>query len=155
MITRAKPGTRYPRIESEIRRHAPRAPVLIADHRPQGFVDADGRKVSAPRRALVFCGIGNPERFRHDIRDLGVDVTSFHPFRDHHVYTGAEIDELQQCARSQDAALVTTEKDLARIEAGDLGSSPTSMIALRIAAVVHSPEPLLDALRRLGEPGES
>ena len=153
MITRASPGGVYPRIESEIRRHAPQVPVLRADHRTRGFVDAGGVERAAPRRAVVFCGIGNPERFQQDIRELGIDIMDFRAFRDHHVYSATEIDELQSSARSREAVLVTTEKDLARIEAGDHGSSRTSMIALRITAEVHSPEPLLDALRQLGDPG--
>jgi tetraacyldisaccharide-1-P 4'-kinase len=102
---------------------------------------------------VVFCGIGNPGRFRDDIGELGIDVVGFRAFRDHHVYTGAEIEELRQNARNEEAVLVTTEKDLARIDAGDHDTSRSSMIALRIAAVVHAPGPLLDALRRLGEPG--
>jgi tetraacyldisaccharide 4'-kinase len=153
LLTRTHPDTAYPRIESAVRKHAPEATLLLADHRPLGFVDATGREVSAPRRAVVFCGIGNPGRFRDDIGELGIDVVGFRAFRDHHVYTGAEIEELRQNARNEEAVLVTTEKDLARIDAGDHDTSRSSMIALRIAAVVHAPGPLLDALRRLGEPG--
>jgi tetraacyldisaccharide 4'-kinase len=155
MITRAGAGTEHPQIESEVRKYAPNVPLLHADHRPQGFVDSSGREAAVPRRAVVFCGIGNPERFQEDIGELGIEIVDSRVFRDHHVYTGAEIDELQRSARSHEAVLVTTEKDLARIEAGDHGPSGTSMIALRITAVVHSPAPLLDALRRLGGPGES
>lgn len=153
LITRARPDTAYPEIESEVRRHAPQATLLLADHRPQGFVDAAGRETPAPRRAVVFCGIGNPVRFRDDLGQLGIDVVGFRAFRDHHVYTDAEIEKLRQDARSQEAVLVTTEKDLARIDAGDHGPSRASMIALRIAAVVHAPAPLLDALRGLPVPG--
>lgn len=153
LITRARPDTEHSRIESEIRRHAPQATVLLADHRPRGFVDAEGHEVPTPGRAVVFCGIGNPGRFRDDIGRMGIDIVGFRAFRDHHVYTRAEIDELQQRASSQEAILVTTEKDLARIKAGDHGPARSAVIALRIVAVVHSPAPLLDALRQLDEPG--
>jgi len=153
LITRARPDTAYPRIESVVRRYRPDATILLAGHQSVGFVDSDGRGVSAPARALAFCGIGNPGRFQVDLRELGVVVVGFRAFRDHHVYTGAEIEELQRAARLRDAILVTTEKDLVRIHAGDHALPPSALLALRIEAVIHQAEPLLNALRRLGEPG--
>jgi tetraacyldisaccharide 4'-kinase len=153
LITRARPDTEYPRIESVVRRYRPDATILHAGHRSVGFVDADGRGVSPPARALAFCGIGNPSRFQVDLRELGVDVVAFRAFRDHHVYTGAELEELQRAARSRDAVLVTTDKDLVRIHAGDHGLPLSALLALRIEAVIHQPEPLLDALRGLDETG--
>jgi tetraacyldisaccharide 4'-kinase len=59
-----------------------------------------------------FCGIGNPQAFFDDLRSWKVELAGTKVFRDHHVYSGADVSELESLAKNAGAAtLVTTEKD--------------------------------------------
>lgn len=140
LITRTRPGEDHPEIESEIRRHNPTAPISLAGHEPVGFVDLEGTIVKRPSRALAFSGIGNPESFRSDLHGQGIELVDFRAFADHHPYTAEELRELQDDATEAGATLVTTEKDLARIEWRDDGG--TTPVALRIEARIWSPDAL-------------
>lgn len=150
LITRADPQERYAWIERVVREHAPATPLLLAGHRPVGFFDAQGRPAEPPARAVAFCGIGSPEPFRDDLRGQAVELVAFRVYRDHHVYTHQELVELQRRSRAHEAALVTTEKDLARLRRSGASDLPQELLVLRIEAVVYGPEPLLEVLRRLG-----
>jgi tetraacyldisaccharide 4'-kinase len=70
------------------------------------------------RRALAFAGIGDPDRFFRTLRDCGVEVVRRHAFEDHHPFTQGEIESLVAEARREGLAVVTTEKDLARLGLG-------------------------------------
>ena len=65
------------------------------------------------RRVLAFCGIGNARAFFDDARHWGLSVVAEKAFRDHHIYTRAELDRLGENAHAAGAsALITTEKDI-------------------------------------------
>jgi tetraacyldisaccharide 4'-kinase len=68
---------------------------------------------------LAFAGIGDPARFFNTLRASGIDVVRERPIADHHVYSETEIESLWAEARRGGLTLVTTEKDLARIQGGD------------------------------------
>lgn len=68
------------------------------------------------KRAGVFSGIGNPAAFEQTVRGLGTAVEAVYRFRDHHIYTPADISVMCQEARSLDL-LITTEKDAVRFPA--------------------------------------
>jgi len=142
IITRSRPGERFELIEKVVRRISPESLLLRAGHRPLGFFDGDGKRSEAPRRAVGFCGIGNPSRFRIDLEAQGVQLVEFRPFRDHRRYDPAELAELEDLARRHDAALVTTEKDRVRIG----HDASAGLLTLRIEAVIYEPEPLLNAI---------
>jgi tetraacyldisaccharide 4'-kinase len=69
------------------------------------------------RRVFAFAGIGRPEKFLASLEEAGAIVTGRQFFADHHPYRNGEIAALK--ARAGDAKLVTTEKDLVRLSAGD------------------------------------
>ena len=72
---------------------------------------------------LAFCGIGNPEAFWEDLRRWGVNVVATRAFRDHHLFTRRDMDQLQRAAQAANAAaLITTEKDAQNIDANLIGS---------------------------------
>jgi tetraacyldisaccharide 4'-kinase len=123
------------------------APLLHAVHHACGFVDLERAPVEAPARALAFCAIGNPHGFRDDLVATGIDVVGFRSFRDHHRFTDAEIAALVSEARQSGTALVTTEKDLARLAArvDRFGDRPPVGLAIELRVV--DPEPLLAAVR--------
>jgi len=89
-----------------------RIPVFRAQLRP------DAEFVSALRgsRVLAFAGIGSPEKFFATLRAAGLAVAATRAFADHHRYTRAEADRLCGEAGRDGLLLVTTEKDIARMQ---------------------------------------
>jgi tetraacyldisaccharide 4'-kinase len=85
-------------------------PVLRAQ------LDADGEAFRG-RRVFAFAGIGRPEKFLASLEQSGAIVTGTQFFDDHHPYRDGEIAALK--ARAGNAQLITTEKDLVRLSAGD------------------------------------
>ena len=67
-------------------------------------------------RVLAFAGIGDPEKFFGTLGDAGVSVVRTRSFADHHRYSRAEARRLCEHADREKLVLVTTEKDMARIE---------------------------------------
>jgi tetraacyldisaccharide 4'-kinase len=74
--------------------------------------DLHGRKV------LAFAGIGDPEKFFASVAEAGIAIAQRRAFPDHHRFTAEEAAELAMEADEQGLALITTEKDRARM-AGD------------------------------------
>ena len=91
------------------------------------------------RRVFAFAGIGRPEKFVETLRGGGAAVTGAQFFADHHPYSAAEITALRRWAG--DALLVTTEKDLVRLDAR-LGAG---IECLKVRARFATPA-LLDSL---------
>jgi tetraacyldisaccharide 4'-kinase len=76
---------------------------------PAGPAALKGKKV------LAFAGIGDPEKFFVTAVEAGITVTERHAFGDHHRYTAEEAAELIMQAEHSGLALLTTEKDRARM----------------------------------------
>jgi tetraacyldisaccharide 4'-kinase len=72
----------------------------------------------AGRRALAFAGIGNPDKFFTTLDASGIVASVRRSFPDHHRYSEADATALLRDAERAGLALVTTEKDAARL-AGD------------------------------------
>ncbi len=128
------------RVERAVRPHNESAPVIGCSTRVVGFVDAAGAPAAAPRRALAFCAIGSPDGFRRDLETQGIALAGFRAFRDHHRFSRRELAALRARAESAGAVLVTTEKDLARLDPGE------SLLALRIVPWLTDPAPLCRAV---------
>lgn len=63
-----------------------------------------------------FCGIANPDSFRHTLQKAGLKLVGFRAFADHHAYTREDLLELCRLGTSAGArALIATEKDLVKI----------------------------------------
>lgn len=155
LLTRSRSNSPHAALERTVRRYNAAAPVLSAGHRAVGFFDSLGEPSPTPTRAVAFCGIGNPARFRHDLEAAGVDVVEFRPRRDHHVYSTAELRELHELAGARGAELVTTEKDSARLGAMLDGPDAIPLRVFRIEAVVFDAEPLEALVREAIEGGSS
>ncbi len=66
---------------------------------------------------FAVAGIERPERFFADLRAAGHRLLGTRVFRDHHVYTTADLAAIDVAARAAGAAaVVTTEKDAVRLE---------------------------------------
>ena len=93
---------------------------------PAGLVNASrqttGLDDMRERRIAAFCGIGNPQAFQQTLASARLELVAFHAFPDHHHYGEADLDQLvDMSARSGADALVTTLKDLVKINHDRLG----------------------------------
>jgi tetraacyldisaccharide 4'-kinase len=65
----------------------------------------------------VLAAIGNPEQFLKDLVFAGLKVNKQFLFRDHHNYDQRDINTVIETCRSMKVdAIITTEKDLVRLE---------------------------------------
>jgi tetraacyldisaccharide 4'-kinase len=67
------------------------------------------------RRVLAFAGIGDPDKFFATAEAAGIAVAERRPFDDHYRYTAEDAGELIMDAEHNGLALLTTEKDRARM----------------------------------------
>jgi tetraacyldisaccharide 4'-kinase len=90
-------------------------PVLSA------HIRADEASVTSlgGKRVLAFAGIGDPVRFFNTLRSSGVDLVHQRAFADHHPFSQSEIEALSAEAKRDALTLVTTEKDLARLQGAE------------------------------------
>jgi len=88
------------------------APVLSAHLQP----NAASVAALAAKRVSAFAGIGDPGRFFRTLRAAGIDLVRERAFADHHAFSQGEIEALAAEARGEALTLVTTEKDLARLQ---------------------------------------
>ncbi len=81
----------------------------------------------------VMCGIGNPRAFSQDLLQLGLSIASEHFFADHHAFTQEDVNSILASAVQEGVdAIITTEKDAARLEALKLGEVPIYAAQLEI-----------------------
>ena len=82
-------------------------PVLRAALQPLG--------PPPPGPLIAFAGIGQPERFFNALLTHGANLIDEAPYPDHHRLSDRELNWLRTRARREGAALITTEKDFARL----------------------------------------
>lgn len=106
-----------------------------------------GQPESAPTEVYGFAGIAHPDRFAAGLRCHGLTVRGFRAFRDHEPLRARDLRSLTQAADG--AALITTEKDAARIArfAEDFSNIHVRTYRFRIGA----PAVLSDLLGAAGE----
>lgn len=115
-------------------------PVLLVETKPVGEV-----AWLTEAKVVAFAGIANPERFFRLLTKLGARVAVSRAYPDHHPLTETQAAELLEVARREEALLVTTEKDQARL-AGATGM----LAALRETAqvlAIRSEMPAADGAR--------
>ena len=98
----------------------------------------------AGREVIAFAGIGRPEKFFDTLRALGADIIETEAFPDHHAFTPREIAGLQARAKRRGAALVTTEKDAAR-----LGPAAEQLLTLPVRLELEDQAGLMELLGNL------
>lgn len=148
VLTRVREGDRAAGAIQAVHAAGYSGPIVRAGHRTAGFHDAAGAECATPARVLAFCGIGNPGLFRGDLQAAGCATAGFHAFRDHHPYTLSGWEALIAEAKALGVPLVTTDKDLSRLQAtagASLARAP--LVVLRIETVVWDERLLLDAVR--------
>ena len=81
--------------------------------------------VSAPGPVFAVAGIARPERFFGDLGAAGWTLAGTRAFRDHHRFTEREVADLRRAAQEVGArAVLTTEKDMVRLDAAGASLTP-------------------------------
>ncbi len=116
--------------------------------RPSGLVRASGTAwVEEPlatirgREVVAVAGVARPERFLATLAAAGATVRQVVHFPDHHAYQPGDAARL--AATAGDAPLVTTEKDLVKLEGYPVLAA---LRALRVTLEVEDGDALLDLL---------
>lgn len=143
VLTRCAGGSREQHLRHLIGRVCGETPTC-AEMRPCGFVTPDGRTISLDKlkgaRVLAVSGIARPDQFLQTLRRSGIDIAGAMRFPDHHWYRPRDLAAIEaQAERTKAWAVVTTEKDLVRLE-GQLGEFPLPWYALRIELRPADPE---------------
>jgi len=84
------------------------------------------------RSVFVFAGLAHPASFEALVRGLQAKVAGVRWFRDHHGYSAADLRQLRREAAVAGAELlVTTEKDLMRLQPADM-TGPPAIVAIPV-----------------------
>jgi len=118
---------------------APPDPDILAQARAHSIAvftgclapDPAALRALAGMRVLAFAGIGDPGKLFTTLEAAGIAVVATRSFPDHHRYTPREVRDLCARADRDGLALVTTEKDLARLD----GDAAAGMLAARARAL--------------------
>jgi tetraacyldisaccharide 4'-kinase len=136
-------------ITHRIRRLNDSLPVVATTFRPvqlrnssgetRSFASLDGSTIAA------FCAIGNPDGFRQTLTDIGLEPEWLERFSDHHHYSEQDQASLMQRAEeSKIDVLLTTQKDLVKIQTDRLAECP--LWAIEIAAMFKDEEAIKSSL---------
>lgn len=137
---------------AEIARWNPSVPVFAFSHRLCGVSDLDGNaplEISglSGLKAVVMAAIGNPMQFTSDLRRVGIRIAEECLFRDHHPYSAADLEKVEETRHRSGADLIiTTAKDAVRLHALDCSGLPIKVV--RIEAVCHAPEAFRSMLQQ-------
>ena len=112
-------------------------PIFQANYAPWEILVFPGSKtleleVLKGKSVLAFAGLAMPESFRQTLLRLGAHILAMEIFQDHHWYTPGDYKNLLAKAHRLGVdALMTTEKDLVRIQGFSPGSLPLWAIAIK------------------------
>jgi tetraacyldisaccharide 4'-kinase len=98
----------------EVRRAAPAARLAGARHRVSGFRDLAGNSCPPPLQAHVVTATGNPEAVVESARRAGCGVIGHSFYRDHHWFSGSEVQRERRRAASRGGHVLLTAKDALR-----------------------------------------
>ncbi|MGH8014362.1 MAG: tetraacyldisaccharide 4'-kinase, partial [Candidatus Binataceae bacterium] len=116
-------------------------PLYHASVRPHALVHAEEGQWKETAlslkgmRVMAVSGLANPIGFREMLLGCGTEVAGTLDYPDHHDYGPADWENILRAAEGCDA-LITTEKDLVKLERFSSGSFP--MYALRLEVAMES-----------------
>ena len=82
-----------------------------------------------PKRVLAYCGIGRPEKFFDTLRACNFELAGEISFADHYMFSERDAERLLREAKTLNATLITTEKDLVRLRGAEAGSQLAALAA--------------------------
>lgn len=99
----------------------------------------------SPSRPFAFCAIAEPERFRRDLENAGVEIAGFRCFRDHHAYRPSDIAALREAAGKAGAnGFITTEKDAVKL--GNFSEQLGETSVARLVVELEEPREAMNML---------
>lgn len=126
VLTRCDQANNVHSLREQIRGLIGDRPTFISTMRPV-------RTPISSDPVAAFCAVGNPASFFKQLRNSGYELVLEKAFRDHHVYTQKDIDDLTDAAsRAGAKALITTAKDAVKLRALHF-SLPYSVFEIEIA----------------------
>jgi tetraacyldisaccharide 4'-kinase len=116
VLTRVNESNAVLELEREISGLTNGRPAFHSRMKIRGLRAINGTGENVPEikgvSVAAFCGIGNPESFFAQLRSAGHQLASTEIFRDHHVYTQADIDRVVRGSSASGARFIfTTAKD--------------------------------------------
>jgi len=130
-------------IAEVVRRYNPSAPIFFSYYKPLDLIDPKGDLISLEsikgRSLFLFSGLANHSSFRPILEGYGGRIVGELTYPDHFYYPKKDIYEIREKADRLGAdMIVTTEKDIVRIEKEMLKESP--IYALRIEFMIEDEE---------------
>jgi tetraacyldisaccharide 4'-kinase len=154
VITRTDEAPDTQAIELILRSYNPTAPVFRARTEIHQWVGCNGRRLEpgalGKRKAVGFCGLGNPDSFWKSLEGLGVKLLERFTYDDHHHYTPSELRRLARRAKDVGAeCLLTTAKDVVNLDS-DFRSiiEPLKLFWLEIGLKIENREELIRIISR-------
>ncbi|MCA1489511.1 tetraacyldisaccharide 4'-kinase [Sinorhizobium alkalisoli] len=92
-------------------------------------------------RVLAWAGIADPEKFYRTVRETGAIIEETQSFPDHHHFSEDEIADLIDRADSRGCTLVTTAKDMVRLEPGHGRAAELAEKSRVVEIEVHFDDP--------------
>lgn len=132
------------------------ASFLEAAHIPKSLYENKTKRVRDipyvnDKRVILFSGIGDPEYFEDTVKGLGSVVVEHIKFPDHHNYRKKDIEHiLARCNERSFDFIITTEKDIVKLNRLGLYLSPYTVMVMVIELdILSGKEILIDRLNRL------
>ena len=124
--------------------------ALKAVLKPLVLVDSKGNtsalRLLEGKRILAFCAIGRPDHFFTMLEQLGAVVERL-AYQDHHCYTAPDAKEILDRASGADLIL-TTEKDLVKIDTAWFTAESDKLYAVRVGIEMPGLAGLIDEIER-------
>jgi tetraacyldisaccharide 4'-kinase len=117
-------------IEKEIRKYAAKA-VFFTEISYGNILPVAGSCVSKPENIVLVSGLANAKPLEEYIRH-NFNLVKHFAFPDHHAYTDKDLHEICEAARKLQGTVVTTEKDMVKIDPGIFTSASISLNFLPI-----------------------
>ena len=103
-------GNANTKIENEIYKENKNIEIYYTKYRPLSISKYKNKKI------IAFSGIGNPANFFNLLRENNLILEKVFYYPDHYNFSKVELDNLINIAKSNNAILLTTEKDYCRID---------------------------------------
>jgi tetraacyldisaccharide 4'-kinase len=154
LITKSEPGGRVEGLEETLRHWNPGARIFYGRHVPEFLFDPETGQRSdlgclKGRAILAFAGLANPAYFFELLESSGAILLEKLIFRDHHPYTDNDLHMIRQ-KMSTAEWVVTTEKDMVRLEDLRLGALPLRVLRIRME-ISDEPAFMGDLFARLND----
>ena len=138
ILTRISQSENAVRIRQQLTKDFEGKTIVSADYVPDGIQQVHTGEIVdsstlSDRSIFAFSAIANPDSFFSMLETEGLEIVGKKAFRDHHIYTQPDIEELVREARAAEcSAFVVTEKDAVKLKALDCGQIPIYAFRIRL-----------------------